>query len=97
MVPQMLATFLRPTLPITAGCTDGKLRLVSPKTGEVLRTVDFQGRAILALAFAPGEESLAVGCQNGVLHLVSPETGDVFKTVAFGGGEITSLSHAPGW
>ena len=73
ILPQLLAAFLKPAPILLSGCHDGRLRLLDPASGTVLREVLLVGGDVETVAFAPCGERLACAvCDDGSVHILDP-------------------------
>jgi endonuclease YncB( thermonuclease family) len=77
------------------GRDDGSILLCDAATMNEIRVLTAHEKAVISLAFAPGDRSLASGSHDGKVLLWDAATGQVKSQLGGGMGPVRSLAFAP--
>ncbi len=82
-------------LTIVGSCVDKKIRVWNFYTGELVRTLEGQAKAIYAIAISPDGKTIIGGCQDGKIRVWNFHTGELVRTLEGQAKAIYAIAISP--
>lgn len=76
---------------LVTGCHDGRLRVWSTSTWELVRTISDTPRPVLAIAISPDDKVVAAGGAQNTVNLFDLESGDLIRNLGRHDGPVTDI------
>ena len=82
-------------LTIVGSCVDKKIRVWNFHTGELVRTLEGQAKAIYAITISPDGKAIIGGCQDGKIRVWNFHTGELVRTLEGQAKAIYAIAISP--
>ena len=81
---------------LSAGCEDGKVRIVNAAEGTVESEIELKGGTVWSVAWDPEGMRLSAGCEDGKVRIVNAAEGTVEREIDLKDGTVFSVAWDPG-